>query len=144
MTARAFNTEAAFLGDQQQMELIFNLKEQQTALFLLLRPATAPGCPVHAGLLLPLGLGYQVHLQKASPCLGGAKLPHMLRPGPGRDPGWTREDPQTCLICPTSPLPCLWLLDRWRRSVPKPSASSCPWGSVPGRRTAAWAFGGFG
>lgn len=49
-TTRAVNAEAAFLGDQQHMELIFNLIEQQTAFFLFLPlPAAVPGCPINTG-----------------------------------------------------------------------------------------------
>lgn len=112
MTARAFNAQAAVLGDRQHMELISNLQEQQAALFLFLplRPATAPGCPIDTGLLPPLGLSVRVQPGESSPCLGLAELSHAL--GPCQDPGWTREAPQTRLALPISPSLPLWLLDK--------------------------------
>lgn len=91
VTARAFKDEAAFLGDQQQMELIVNLKEQQTALFLFLPlpPATAPGCPITLGCHYLWGLVTRSSLRNLLPLLAWPNFP-MLR-GRAKTPAGPRK-----------------------------------------------------
>lgn len=101
MTTRAFNAEAAFLGDQQHMELIFNLKEQQTAFSLFLPlPAAVPGCPINTGCCCLWGWLAVSSLKNVLPAPLGQTFPRF-----GARPRlWLDQDaPQTCLTLPLPP-----------------------------------------